>query len=378
MKTKGLALLTALALAPLAAHAQATVDIPDIAELSGPGAVSGTNWRDGVILAEEEVNAAGGILGRKIATTHADTQSNPGIARAQVQKALDGDPYVVLGPIFSGSVKVTMALTQKAKVPNLMGGEAAELTQMGNPYIFRMAFGQQFSIPKIANYVADGMKAKSVVVVWVNNDYGKGGHDNFVAEMNRRHIKVAADLSTEQGQADFASDVIKAKQAKADAVFIYCNEEESARFLREAKAQGLTTPIVGDTTLLSQKVVELAGPAANGIRGHLGLTADAPEPLVQAFTAKFTKRFGYKPDHNGIKGYTAIYLIKYVTEKIGGFDRQKFADTLHGLSVTAKEAPGLLMDASWDKNGDIDRESFLAEIVDGKQKITAILPKLGS
>jgi len=141
MKTQGLALLAALALAPVAAHAQATVDIPDIAELSGPGAVSGTNWRDGVILAEEEVNATGGILGRKIATTHADTQSNPGVARAQVQKALDEDPYVVLGPIFSGSVKVTMALTQKAKVPNLMGGEAAELTQAGNPYIFRMAFG---------------------------------------------------------------------------------------------------------------------------------------------------------------------------------------------------------------------------------------------
>jgi len=221
------------------------------------------------------------------------------------------------------------------------------------------------------------MKAKSVVVVWVNNDYGKGGHDNFITEMKKHNIKVAADLSTEQGQADFASDVIKAKQAGADAVFIYCNEEESARFLREAKAQGLATPIVGDTTLLSQKVVELAGDAANGIRGHLGLTADAPIPAVQAFTAKFTKRFGYKPDHNGIKGYTAIYLIKYVTEKNGGFDRQKFADTLHSLNVTAAEAPGLLMDASWDKNGDIDRQSFLAEVSGGQQKITAILPKLG-
>ena len=378
MQTKGLALLAALALAPLTARAQTTVLIPDIAELSGPGAVSGTNWRDGVILAEEEVNAAGGIMGRKIVTSHADTQSNPGVARAQVQKALDDDPYIVLGPIFSGSVKVTMALTQKAQVPNLMGGEAADLTQAGNPYIFRMAFGQQFSVPKLAAYVGDTMKAKKVVVVWVNNDYGKGGRDNFIAEMKRRNIAVVADLSTEQGQADFASDVIKAKSANADAVFIYCNEEESARFLREAKAQNLTTPIVGDTTLLSQKVVELAGPAANGVRGHLGLTADAPIPAVQAFTAKFTRRFGYKPDHNGIKGYTAIYLIKYVTEKNGDFDRQKFADTLHSLSVTAVQAPGLLMDASWDKNGDIDRASFLAEIQGGQQKIIAVLPKLGT
>lgn len=378
MKTKGLLLVAALGLTPLAARAQTTVLIPDIAELSGPGAVSGTNWRDGVILAEEEVNASGGILGRKIVTTHADTQSNPGVARAQVQKALDEEPYVVLGPIFSGSVKVTMALTQKAGVPNLMGGEAAELTQVGNSFIFRTAFGQQASIPKIAAYVDDGMKARKVVVVWVNNDYGKGGHDNFITEMKKRNIAVVADLSTEQGQADFASDVIRAKSANADAVFIYCNEEESARFLREAKAQGLTTPIVGDTTLLSQKVVELAGPAANGIKGHLGLTADAPIQAVQEFTAKFTKRFGYKPDHNGIKGYTAVYLIKYVTEKNGKFDRQAFADTLHGLHVTPTQAPGLLMEATWDKNGDINRQSFLAEISLGQQKIIAVLPMLAN
>src|SRR3569623_818639 len=88
------------------AQAQTTVYIPDVIELSGPGAVSGTNWRDGVALAIDEVNAAGGILGRKIETEHLDTQSNPGISRAQVQKVLDKEPYVVLGPIYSGSVKV--------------------------------------------------------------------------------------------------------------------------------------------------------------------------------------------------------------------------------------------------------------------------------
>lgn len=122
------------ALAPALVSAQTTVQIPNIVELSGPGAVSGTNWRDGIILAVEEINAKGGILGRKIETTHADTQSNPGVSRAQVQKALDANPYVVLGPVFSGSVKVNMLLTQAAEVPQIVGAEAADITQMGNPY----------------------------------------------------------------------------------------------------------------------------------------------------------------------------------------------------------------------------------------------------
>ena len=135
-------------------HAQSTVYLPDVVELSGPGAVSGTNWRDGAALAIDEINKAGGILGRKIETEHIDTQSNPGVSRAQIQKVLDRDPYVVLGPIYSGSVKVNMALTQQAEVPQIVGAEAADITQQGNPWVFRTAFGQQFSMPKIANLPA--------------------------------------------------------------------------------------------------------------------------------------------------------------------------------------------------------------------------------
>jgi branched-chain amino acid transport system substrate-binding protein len=357
-------------------QAQSTVYIPDIIELSGPGAVSGTNWRDGAAMAIDEINASGGILGRKIESEHLDTQSNPGISRAQMQKVLDRDPYVVLGPIYSGSVKVNMALTQQAEVPQIVGAEAAEITQQGNPWVFRTAFGQQFSMPKIANYLHDKMKVKTVALVWVNNDFGKGGRNSFVKEMTARGIDVVADISTEQGQVDFGSDVIKLKSSKADAVFVYTNEEESARFLIEAKRQGLTTPLFGETTLLNQKVVELAGAAANGVRGHVGLSAEAPVPLIQQFSRKFSQRYHYLPDHNGIKGYTAVYLVKYVTEKIGKFDRKAFGATMKGLTLSPDTAPGVLMEASWDQNGDIDRASFLAEIVDGKQTIVETLPKL--
>ena len=357
-------------------HAQSTVYLPDIVELSGPGAVSGTNWRDGAALAIDEINASGGILGRKIESEHLDTQSNPGISRAQVQKVLDKDPYVVLGPIYSGSVKVNMALTQQAEVPQIVGAEAADITMQGNPWVFRTAFGQQVSMPKIANYLHDQLKVKSVALLWVNNDFGKGGRDSFIKEMKTRGIDVVADISTEQGQVDFGSDVIKLKGAKADADFIYTNEEESARFLIEAKRQGLTTPLFGETTLLNQKVIELAGAAANGVRGHVGLSADAPVPAIQEFAKKFSARYKYRPDHNGIKGYTAVYLVKYVTEKIGKFDRKAFGAAMKGLTLTPDKAPGMLMEASWDQNGDIDRASFLAEVVDGKQKIVETLPKL--
>jgi branched-chain amino acid transport system substrate-binding protein len=354
------------------------VKFANIGELSGAGAVSSTNWRDGATLAVDEINAKGGILGRRIAMTNYDDQTNPGMARAQMQKAIDDDPYVILGPIFSGMVKVSMTLAQQAEIPQFIGGEASDLTQLGDPYLFRTSYGQQASMPKIANYIHDVVKAKSVAVVWVNNDFGKGGRDNFTREMKSRGIKIAADISTESGQTDFAADVVKAKAAKADAIFVYTNEEESARFLREIRKQGVTVPLIGETTLVSQKVIELAGDAANGIRGHVGLSADIPVPGVQEFKAKFQKRFNYAPDHNAIKGYTAVYAIRFVTEKkLGKFDRKGLAAALHGLTIAPEEEPGILIATTWDDKGDIDRISFLAEVVNGKQQITETLPKLG-
>jgi len=231
-------------------------------------------------------------------------------------------------------------------------------------------------MPKVAKYINDEIKAKTVAIVWVNNDFGKGGRDVISKEFARNGIKVVADQSTEAGQADFAADVAKIKAAAPDAVFIYLNEEESARILKELKRQGVTAPLIGETTLVGQKVVELAGDAANGARGHVGLTTDAPIDLVKAFRENFVKKYNYVPDHNGIKGYLAIYMIKAATEKMGKVDSKAFADTLHGLTIKAADEPGILMDVTFDQNGDIDRQGFLVEIVEGKQVVTKVLPKL--
>jgi branched-chain amino acid transport system substrate-binding protein len=370
----GLLLATVSAVAAFAQGGP--IKLADVAELSGGGATVGNNWKNGIDLAIEEINAKGGILGRKLEVTHADSQSNPGVARAQVQKALDNEPYVLLGPGYSGSVKVTSPLAAEAGITQIMGGEAAELTQGGNKFLFRTSFGQQSSMPKVAKYINDELKAKSVAIVWVNNDFGKGGRDVITKEFAKYNIKVAADISTEAGQADFAADVSKIKAAAPDAVFVYVNEEESARMLKELKRQAISVPLVGETTLVGQKVVELAGDAANGARGHVGLTTDAPIDLVKAFREKFAKKYNYVPDHNGLKGYLAIYMIKATTEKMGKVDAKAFADNLHGLTIKAASEPGILMDVTFDEKGDIDRQGFLVEIVDGKQVVKQVLPKL--
>jgi branched-chain amino acid transport system substrate-binding protein len=358
------------------AFAQSTIKIANIMELSGGGATAGTNFKNGVELAVKEINASGGILGRKIETATADTQSNPGVAKGLTQKAVDEDVFAIFGPVFSGSIMVSMAESRKAEIPNFTGGEAAAITMQGNPYVFRTSFTQATAMPKVARYISDVAKLKTLAIIYVNNDFGKGGLDMIKKALEKSSTKVVAEISTDSGQVDFSAAVLKAKQSNADGVFAYSNEEESARILRELRKQGWTKPVIGETTLTGQKVIELAGDAATGAVAHVGLTVDAPNPEVLKFKAKFYQEYKYISDHNGIKGYTGIYILKAAIEKVGKFDRKAVAQALHGLVISAKKNPGVLMDVAFDQNGDLDRDSYMVEVKNGKQEVTATLPPL--
>jgi branched-chain amino acid transport system substrate-binding protein len=369
---------TALLAGASASFGQDVIKIANIVELSGGGATAGTNFKNGVELAVREINASGGILGKKIQTTTSDTQSNPGVAKGLTQKAVDDGVFAIFGPVFSGSIMVSMAESRKAEIPNFTGGEAASITTQGNPYIFRTSFTQATAMPKVARYISDGAKLKTLAIIYVNNDFGKGGLDMIKKALEKSTTKVVAEISTDAGQVDFSAAVLKAKQSNADGVFAYSNEEESARILRELRKQGWTKPIIGETTLTGQKVIELAGEAANGAVAHVGLTVDAPLPAIRAFRAKFERDYKYISDHNGMKGYSGIYTLKAAIEKVGKLDRKLVAAAMHTLKVSTAKEPGILMDVSFDANGDLDRDSFLVEVKNGQQVVVATLPPLGA
>jgi len=298
------------------------------------------------------------------------------VAKGLTQKAVDDDVFAIFGPVFSGSIMVSMAESRRAEIPNFTGGEAASITMQGNPYIFRTSFTQATAMPKVARYMSDQAKLKNIAIIYVNNDFGKGGLDMVKKALANSPTKIAAEISTDAGQVDFSSAVLKAKQSNADGVFVYTNEEESARALRELRKQGWNKPIIGETTLTGQKVIELAGEAANGAVAHVGLTVDAPIPAVRAFRAKFEREYKYISDHNGMKGYSGIYILKAAIEKVGKLDRKAVANALHSLVVTTDKEPGILMNVAFDQNGDLDRESFLVEVKNGKQEVVATLPPL--
>jgi branched-chain amino acid transport system substrate-binding protein len=107
---------------------------------------------------------------------------------------------------------------------------------------------------------------------------------------------------------------------------------------------------------------------------HVGLTVDAPQATIRDFDRKFQAEYKYKSDHNGLKGYSAMYVVKSVTEKNGKVDSKALAAALHGAKISAKDTPGVLLDVSFDKNGDLDRESYIVKVENGKQVVIQTLP----
>jgi branched-chain amino acid transport system substrate-binding protein len=307
-----------------------------------------------------------------------DDQSNPSLAKGLVQKAADMGVYAIVGPSQSGMALAVTQESRRLEIPTFIGGEAASITQQGNPYVFRNSFTQLTAMPKAARYIKDTLKARTVSIIWQNNDFGKGGRDEIVKAFQAGGIKVLADISTDPGQLDFTDPVMKVIRANADVTFVYLVEDESARILKEFRKRGFDKPLVGETSLIGQKVIDLAGDAANGVTGHVGLTADAPIPAIRKFAAEYKRAYGSLPDHNATKGYLAIYVIKAATEKVGKVDSKALAKAMKGISLSASQNPGLLMDVRYDDKGDLDRESFIVKVSNGKQEILQVLPPLAA
>src|SRR5262249_57383734 len=131
-----------------------------------------------------EINAAGGILGQRIQLVTLDTETKPELAKALAQRALALKPYAVMGPVFSGITLAAMDEMRAAEVPTFTGGEAASLTQQGNPYLFRTSFNQLTAMPRLARYMKDVVRARTVTVVWVDNEFGRGGRDAMTAALD--------------------------------------------------------------------------------------------------------------------------------------------------------------------------------------------------
>jgi branched-chain amino acid transport system substrate-binding protein len=387
--SKPLVLVPALTLlAPVSGVAIATTpaaECPDgdsvpIASPYEANQPAGENFRLGIEMAVAEINEAGGVLGCQLAVEFQDTQADPDVSKQVVADMAEDDPYVFLGTVFSSNTIVNMVEAQRAEIPMFVGAEAPAVTdreQNGdNDFIYRTSFGVDTAADKFIGYIVD-QGVTSVDFIYKNDEFGAGGREAYGQAFDEAGIEIQLDIQVQPDQTDLSAEVSQLAGGGADAIFAFMTEIETAAFLDEVQAQALDKPMYGGDVLSAASTIALAQPgAADGTITHAGLNASAD--VFADWTAAYAEFHpdADQPDHNSIKGYTAVYIVKEATERIGAFDNSQFSDTLHCATLTVADEPGLLLDVSYDGNGDIDRESYLVEVVDGVGQITETLPPL--
>jgi len=371
-----LAVVMAFGLVGLAT-AQSTIKVPIVVEVTGGGASVGAMWRDAVTMAIEEINRKGGVLGAKLETSVHDTQTDPPTSVAVMRRVLNDKPFAIFGTVYSSSTVANMDLARQAGIPQFTGSESIIITQKGNDNIFLTSFTQDTGMAKFVRWLTEDMKAEKIALIWVNNAFGKGGHDMFVQFLKERGKTPAVDISTEVQQADFTPELTKVRASGATHVFMYSHEEESARFMIQLRKMGLQVEPVGETTMCTQTTITPGGAAVNGARCHVGLVASAPQPAMVDFGRRFQEKYGRVPDHNAYKGWIGVHMMKAAVQRVGAWDQAKVRACLHNNLFTTVEEPGLLMDLWVNEKGSVDRESFIVEVKDQKPTVLKTVPMLG-
>jgi len=371
----GVALVAATAITATA-WAQGAVKLAIVAEITGGGAPSGTMWRDGVLLAVEEINKKGGVLKRSLEASVMDTQTDPPTSVAVIRRAINDHPFAIMGTVYSSSTVANMDIARQAGIPQISGSESVLVVQKGNHNIFLTSFSQQVGFAKLVRWVVEDLKADKIALVYVNNAFGRGGREMFIKFLKDRGKSIVADISTEVQQADFSAELTQVRASGATHLMIYSHEEENARLMIQMRKLGMKVEPVGDN-LCAQTTINAGGEAMNGARCHVPMTALSPVPSMMEMGRRFEQRFGRVSDHNGFKGYIGTHLLKAAVERVGAFDQAKVRDCLHGNLFTAAEEPGLLMDTYVDDKGDADRGSFIVEVKNGKSEVVKVLGLLG-
>ncbi|MDR7306165.1 ABC transporter substrate-binding protein [Rhodoferax saidenbachensis] len=357
--------------AALACHAQ--IPLAGVTEATGPGALAGTGFKNGYRMAIDEVNGSGGVLGQKLVLTQFDIDTKPDAAKEAMVQAVAGKPFAILGPVFSGLTLATMPVTTATGIPHFTGGEAASLTRKFHPTLLRSSLSQTASAPRLASFVAYGLEPRGLALMFIDNDLGRDGKAALSEVFKRRNTNVSFERAIKPGQTDFSKDVTDLINAQTDALLFYTTETEAIGLLKELRKQGFSKPVFSDGLVAAQTVIDGAQGAAEGVLAHMTASVDAPTPQVQSFTARYIARYGARPDHNAIKGFFAVQLIKAGLELSGRVDQTQFLKTVKDTRFDVRKYPELLSSTGYDFFGELNRESYFVVIREGRPRVLATM-----
>jgi branched-chain amino acid transport system substrate-binding protein len=357
-------LLPSLALATALVAAD-PVKVGEFACLTGKDATFGQSQHKGIVLALEEINAAGGALGAPVEVITEDNQSKPGDSATVAKKLLSRDKVIaILGEVTSGRSLEVAPLAQNAKVPMIATGATnPKVTQTGS-YIFRVCFIDDFQGTVMAKFAKSDLKAQKVAILTsVSSAYSVGLTKYFKETFLAAGGEIVAEQKFNEGDKDFRAQLTAVKASGADAVFVPGYYTEAALIARQARALGLNLPLFGGDGWESEKLLEIGGEALNGCYYSTHFTPENKDPATVAFVKKFKARWNNEtPDAYAALGYDALYVLIAAVKQTGGTEGPKLREAL----AATKNFSGASGVTTIDKDRNASKPATIIAIQGGK------------
>ncbi|MBI4516018.1 MAG: ABC transporter substrate-binding protein [Deltaproteobacteria bacterium] len=340
-RTRSLLIAVVLALWGSACSQQADeIRIGEYGSLTGGTATFGTSTHEGVLLALTEINAGGGLLGKRVTVITEDDQSKPEEAVTAVLKLIKQNQVVaVVGEVASSRSLAAAPVCQANKIPMLSPSSTnPKVTQVGD-YIFRACFIDPFQGSTMAKFAINTLKVRRLAILTdTKNDYSVGLTQFFRDTVKSLGGEIVAEESYGEGDIEFKAQLTAIKAVNPEAIYVPGYYTECALIARQARELGLTATLLGGDGWDSPKTAEIGGKAVDGTYFTNHYSADEQRPEVQKFIADYRAAYGGKvPDAMAVLGYDAMRMLAAAIARAGSSD----GPAIRAALAATKDFPGV-------------------------------------
>lgn len=340
-----------------------------VTSMTGPAALNGEYIQNSIKTAVEEINAKGGIKGKKIEVVYLDDQTKASEGINAVKKLIyEEQVLAILGPDYSSVVLPSMDLAKQGGVPMVVSATNPKITSSGNEWMFRMRGHDGIEAAALVEYAVKEKKFQKFGIFYTNNDYGKGGQQAVEGALAKYNLKPVAVESHNVGDVDFTAQILKFKNANPDAIIMWGVQTELAKFAKQMREMGIQIPFLGGSAVTTSWFIDLVG--AKNWEGAIAtshfLPTD-PDPVIQEWVKKYQSKYGKVPDDHTSPYYDTVYMIAKVIEDRGVTgelkkDRQNIRDGLAAI----KGYKGVQSMYNTQPSGDMVVKKVIGQFKDGK------------
>jgi branched-chain amino acid transport system substrate-binding protein len=325
--------------------------IGSLLPLTGDGAAYGVEIKNGIDLAVEQANAAGGVNGRKIRVVYEDTKGDPTTAVSAFQSVLARYRVpAVIGAAFSGETLAIVPIATREKVVVLSPTASSPKLSGSSPYFFRVWPSDNAEASVMAEFAVNKLGKKRLAVIYSNSDYGVGLRNAFVAKARQLGADIVQQEAFNEKDTDFRAQLQNIKAQNPDAVYMTGYYQEFAQILKQAKELGIAAQFLSCGTFHEPQVISLAGGAAQGvIFTQPYYDPESKDVLVQKFVQQFKAKFGITPGLYAAHGYDAARVLIRVLQTAKSLDGQSIRETISSI----KDFPGITGVTTFVAGGDV-------------------------